>query len=120
MPLVPPPLAPGVLPEVTRADFERYRRSYAAKFQRFEGVRRANEAFRAAASDLAPGGCRRASRAWFTQSGKCSDAQLPIALSLLPCATNRGYAHGMAMCAVVGAICDHLPGKWKGADVCER
>lgn len=55
LPLVPPPLAPGVLPEVHRADFERYRRSYAAKFQRFEGVRRANEAFRAAASDLAPG-----------------------------------------------------------------
>ena len=55
LPLVPPPLAPGVLPEVQRADFERYRRSYAAKFQRFEGVRRANEAFFAAASDLAPG-----------------------------------------------------------------
>ncbi|KAK9833584.1 hypothetical protein WJX81_008635 [Elliptochloris bilobata] len=60
LPLVPPPLAPGVLPEVNRADFERYRRNYAAKFQRFEGVRRANEAFRAAASDLAPGQVRHA------------------------------------------------------------
>ncbi len=58
LPLEPPPLAPGVLPEVGRGDFEHYRRAYAAKFQRYEGVRRANDAFRAASSDLTAGAPR--------------------------------------------------------------
>ena len=50
---VVPPLAPGVLPEVTAADFERYLRSLASSWPAFVAAREASRAQRATASSRA-------------------------------------------------------------------
>ena len=62
--LVPPPLPPGLLPDVKPADFNNYKRAYAAKLARFEAMRQSGVTCRIDSEDLAPGephhvACRR-------------------------------------------------------------
>ena len=54
--LVPPPLPPGLLPDVKPADFNNYKRRYAGRLARFEALRQSGSAStRLDSDDLAPG-----------------------------------------------------------------
>ena len=53
--LVPPPLPPGLLPDVKPADFNNYKRAYAGKLARFKAMRQNGVTCRIDSEDLAPG-----------------------------------------------------------------
>ena len=64
--LQPPPLAPGILPEVTMRDFERYLRANAHHYEAFEKnlrvMQAAGSSRRISVTDITPGKLAAASR----------------------------------------------------------
>ena len=55
---IPPPLPPGLLPDVKPSDFNAYKQAYASRLARFQSVRQSNFVPRIDSDDFVPGAQR--------------------------------------------------------------